>query len=106
MKNGIIVLLSSLIISVGIGVHGYFIGEGVKESQPWHHLSDPLGLIRNIEIPESLNLGFKAEKMGRNGITFKLKIEEQAYKGHVSGDEGVEGINGEMSFEEIDLVDY
>jgi hypothetical protein len=53
----------------------------VKESQPWHHLSDPLGLLRSIEIPESLNLGFKADESGNS-------------------------IGGEITFDEIELKDF
>ena len=58
----LLIIICSVIIAIGIGTHGYFVGKGVKESQPWHHLSDPLGLLRSIEIPLSLNLGFKAEQ--------------------------------------------
>ena len=81
MKNGITIIICSVIIAIGIGAHGYFVGKGVKESQPWHHLSDPLGLLRSIEIPESLNLGFKADESGNS-------------------------IGGEITFDEIELKDF
>jgi hypothetical protein len=107
MKNGITIIICSVIIAIGIGTHGYFVGKGVKESQPWHHLSDPLGLLRSIEIPESLSLGFKAEEAENGkGLTFKLKIEDQAYEGHAKADESGNSIGGEITFDEIELKDF
>jgi len=107
MNKGIVIILCSIIISIGIGTHGYFVGKGVRESQPWHYLSDPIGLLRNIEIPEDLKLGFKARRMNNgDGVTFKFKVDEQAYEGSISGSDGMGTISGEIDFEKIDLSDY
>ena len=107
MNNGLVFIFCSVIISVGIGTHGHFVGKGIKESQPWHHLANPLELIRNMEIPEDLKLGFKARRMSNGqGVGFKLKLDDQAYEGSVSGSESMDGISGEIDFEKIDLEDY
>ena len=105
MKNTRNVIIASLIISLGIACHGYFLGKGMKESQPWHYLENPFELLENLEFPDNLELGFKAEPK-RNGGNFKIRKDGKAYEGRVRGEDDREEISGELSFERIDLDDY
>ena len=109
MKNSVTLICCSAVISIGIGTFGYFIGKGIKESQPWHYLSDPIKLIDDIEIPESLNLGFKVNELreeDKRGVLFKFKIEDQAYEGKITGKESGGTLGGELTFDQIKLSEF
>ena len=107
MKKGMLAVLCCTIIASGMVTHGFFVGKGIRESQPWHHLADPLGLLRNIDVPESLNLGFKAESDAEGGgFTFKFIIDEQAYRGRISGSEGTDKASGQITIDEIEVSEY
>jgi hypothetical protein len=109
MKNSITLICCSVIISIGIGAFGYFIGKGIRESQPWHYLSNPMGFIENVEIPESLDLGFKINELredDKRGMNFKLKIEKQAYEGQITGKESGGTLGGELKFDQIELSEF
>ena len=68
-------------------------------------IENPFELLENLEFPDNLELGFKAEPK-RNGGNFKIRKDGKAYEGRVRGEDDREEISGELSLERIDLDDY
>lgn len=81
----------------------------MEESQPWHYLSDPLGFIEDIKIPKSIDMGFKINRLNdenKEGINFKLKIEDQAFESQINGEEIGSSLGGKLKFDQIELLDF
>ena len=106
--NNVTVFFSSVFLSVGIALCGYFIGDGMKQSQPWHYLSDPSAILKDLHLPDGLNLGVKAMQAGENGATFRIKLDEEVYEVQTTILKGRNNFLGlaELNVKKIELRDF
>jgi len=88
---------------------GYFIGAGIKESQPWHYLNNLSSIFGGLELPEKLNLAFKdVSRGGGNDAKFRIKLNENVYEVHATSlqrDDYRLGL-AELSLKKINSSDF
>lgn len=87
---------------------GYFIGDGIKESQPWHYLNNPSSILGGLELPEKLSVAFKDVSRGGNDAKFRIKLNENVYEVHASSlkrDDYRLGL-AELSLKKINSSDF
>ena len=54
-------------------------------------------------------MGFKINRLNdenKEGINFKLKIEDQAFESQINGEEIANSLGGKLKFDQIELLDF